>query len=322
MAKIQVTPELLRNRAQEVNNLRANQDTAIGGINNSITSLKNIFMGAASGAVFQQWPGIRQQSAELDTMLRRMSDVMRQTATELENADSAAKAAILNGLYGETGGGGGGGRINIKDVFGPGGKTVGPTGGGRGGANVVQDGSLPTSGLGWFYNNIFTPVSYGWKGVEGIAVGTTREAMSKAVGNAFDGASVLVSGIKVGSAFALSRAAGDSMQRSVGVAAGETVVQGSSFAGGKVGAAKGAATGAKWGMALGPKGAAVGAVVGGIVGGVVGSGVGRAAGEFLRGGAEVIGEGVANVMSSAVGGIKNIGRAIFNPPRISFGRRR
>lgn len=84
---IQVTPELLRSKATDVRNLRAEHDEVMTRLSTLIHALNEEWKGAAQDALVAKYDGMQTTFSNFSELLEQFATLMDASATNLENAD-------------------------------------------------------------------------------------------------------------------------------------------------------------------------------------------------------------------------------------------
>lgn len=96
MAIIQVTPEMLTQKASEVRTIRSQHDEAMSKFRSLVTNLNEIWKGAAQDALVAKFESMQPTFKEFSEMLENYAKLMDTAARELENTDRELKAKMDN----------------------------------------------------------------------------------------------------------------------------------------------------------------------------------------------------------------------------------
>lgn len=96
MAIIQVTPELLNAKANEVRNLRATHDDTMAKLRTLVMSLNENWKGAAQDAFVAKFESMQSSFTNFSETLEGYAKLMDTAAKELQNTDQALKTTMQN----------------------------------------------------------------------------------------------------------------------------------------------------------------------------------------------------------------------------------
>ena len=96
MALIQVTPELLTGKANELRGLKGSHDEAMTKMRTLIMGLNEIWKGDAQAAYVAKYESMQPTFNNFSEMLDNYATMMDTSAKTLREADEALKAAIGN----------------------------------------------------------------------------------------------------------------------------------------------------------------------------------------------------------------------------------
>lgn len=94
MAIIQVTPEMLQGKAQEVRGLKSNHDEVMAKLTNLIHALNEQWKGEAQTAFVQKYDSMQQEFKKFSELLEGYAKLMDTSAKELQSTDQALKGQI------------------------------------------------------------------------------------------------------------------------------------------------------------------------------------------------------------------------------------
>jgi len=93
MANIQVTPDLLRGKSDELRGLKEEHEAVMLRITNLINGLNDQWTGPAQEAFVTSFTGMKPTFDNLVNILQGYSDLMGKAAQEYESTDQAIKSA-------------------------------------------------------------------------------------------------------------------------------------------------------------------------------------------------------------------------------------
>ncbi len=91
---IQVTPELLQGKAQEVRGLKQNHDETMNKLRNLIMALNEQWKGEAQDAFVQKYESMQSTFTNFSEMLENYSKLMETAANELQQTDQSLKGRM------------------------------------------------------------------------------------------------------------------------------------------------------------------------------------------------------------------------------------
>lgn len=94
MAVIQVTPELLQAKANEVRSLRNNHDETMASLKNLIMALNEQWKGEAQDAFVAKYESMQPVFTNFSEMLEGYAQLMDTAAKELQATDQALKGTM------------------------------------------------------------------------------------------------------------------------------------------------------------------------------------------------------------------------------------
>lgn len=96
MAVIQVTPELLRSKANEVRNYRQEHNDTMVKLKNLIYALNEIWKGDAQNAFLSKYESMQPTFTNFSELLEGYAKLMDTAANELEATDQSLKTTMNN----------------------------------------------------------------------------------------------------------------------------------------------------------------------------------------------------------------------------------
>ena len=96
MALIQVTPDMLRNKAQELMRLKEQHDETMNKIRTLVNGINEQWKGEAQQAYVDRFNGMESTFKQFSESLKTFSDLMKTSADDLEQADQGARNRINN----------------------------------------------------------------------------------------------------------------------------------------------------------------------------------------------------------------------------------
>ncbi len=93
---IQVTPELLRGKANDVRNYRGQHDDTMVKLGNLIRSLNEIWKGSAQDAFVAKYESMQTTFRNFSELLEDYAKLMDMTANGMEEKDQSLKTTIEN----------------------------------------------------------------------------------------------------------------------------------------------------------------------------------------------------------------------------------
>ena len=96
MALIQVTPEMLRNKARELMKLKEQHDETMNKIRTLVNGINEQWKGEAQQAYVDRFNGMESTFKQFSESLKTFSDLMKTSADDLEQADQGARNRINN----------------------------------------------------------------------------------------------------------------------------------------------------------------------------------------------------------------------------------
>lgn len=96
MAVIQVTPETLRSKANEVRNHRSQHDDTMLKLKNLIYALNEIWKGDAQNAFLAKYESMQSTFTNFSELLEGYAKLMDTAANELEATDQSLKSTMNN----------------------------------------------------------------------------------------------------------------------------------------------------------------------------------------------------------------------------------
>lgn len=94
MAIIQVTPELLMSKSNEVRNLKSNHDETIAKLRQLVLALNEQWKGEAQDAFVAKFESMQPTFTNFSEMLERYAQLMDTAAKELQATDQTLKGKI------------------------------------------------------------------------------------------------------------------------------------------------------------------------------------------------------------------------------------
>lgn len=94
MAIIQVTPELLQGKANEVRSLKANHDETMAKLKNLIMALNEQWKGEAQDAFVAKYESMQSTFTNFSDMLEGYAKLMDTAAKELQATDQSLKGTM------------------------------------------------------------------------------------------------------------------------------------------------------------------------------------------------------------------------------------
>lgn len=96
MAIIQVTPDLLTGKAQEVRGLRATHDETMAKLKSLVMGLNETWKGEAQSAFVAKFESMQASFTNFSEMLEGYAKLMDTTANEIRTTDQSLKTTIQN----------------------------------------------------------------------------------------------------------------------------------------------------------------------------------------------------------------------------------
>lgn len=96
MAVIQVTPETLRSKANDVRNYRTEHDDVMQKLKNLIYALNEIWKGEAQNAFLEKYESMQPTFTNFSELLEGYAKLMDTAANELETTDQSLKSTMEN----------------------------------------------------------------------------------------------------------------------------------------------------------------------------------------------------------------------------------
>ena len=94
MATIQVTPDMLSGKANELRGLKANHDEAMAKMRTLIMSLNEIWKGEAQTAYINKYESMQATFTSFSEMIEGYAKLMDTTATTMQEQDAALAGQI------------------------------------------------------------------------------------------------------------------------------------------------------------------------------------------------------------------------------------
>ena len=94
MAIIQVTPEVLNSKANEVRSLRAQHDDTMAKLRSLVLALNETWKGEAQDAFVAKFESMQNSFTSFSEMLEGYAKLMDTAARELQNTDQTLKSTI------------------------------------------------------------------------------------------------------------------------------------------------------------------------------------------------------------------------------------
>ena len=94
MAIIQVTPEVLISKANEVRSLKAQHDDTMAKLRSLILALNETWKGEAQDAFVAKFEGMQNSFTSFSEMLEGYAKLMDTAARELQNTDQSLKSTM------------------------------------------------------------------------------------------------------------------------------------------------------------------------------------------------------------------------------------
>lgn len=94
MAIIQVTPEVLNSKANEVRSLKAQHDDTMAKLRSLVLALNETWKGEAQDAFVSKFESMQNSFASFSEMLEGYAKLMDTAARELQNTDQSLKSTM------------------------------------------------------------------------------------------------------------------------------------------------------------------------------------------------------------------------------------
>lgn len=94
MALIQVTPELLTSKANELRNLRSQHDEIMSRMNSLITSLHEVWRGDAQEAFVEKYESMQATFNSFSELIEEYAKLMNNASNKLYDADQSIQASM------------------------------------------------------------------------------------------------------------------------------------------------------------------------------------------------------------------------------------
>lgn len=95
MATIQVTPEMLRNKATEVRTIKSNNDQIVANITTLVTNLNSQWKGTAQDAFSSRYNTFKSTTyVSFNEMMDGYASLMDEVASKLEQTDTTLKSTV------------------------------------------------------------------------------------------------------------------------------------------------------------------------------------------------------------------------------------
>ena len=94
MAIIQVTPEVLNSKANEVRSLKAQQDDTMAKLRSLVLALNETWKGEAQDAFVAKFESMQNSFTSFSEMLEGYAKLMDTAARELQNTDQSLKSTM------------------------------------------------------------------------------------------------------------------------------------------------------------------------------------------------------------------------------------